>query len=125
MTKGELSCPITLQVTVNKVFEQLLSKQVSHSFEGRVSDKRTAYRKKNSCRTALLSLIENWKKALDECKVIRVLSTDTTKAFDSLYQPLMLAKFKAYGVSDNSVKLLDSYFSDCHCRVKLGSVVSE
>ena len=31
--------PITVQVTVNKVFEQLLSKQLSHSFEGRFSDK--------------------------------------------------------------------------------------
>jgi len=29
--------PITEQVTVNKVFEQLLSKQLSHGFEGRFS----------------------------------------------------------------------------------------
>ena len=29
-----------------------------------------------------------------------------SKAFDFLYQPLMLAKLKAYGVGDNSVKLL-------------------
>ena len=47
-----------------------------------------------------------------------------SKAFDSLYQPLMLAKFKAYCVSGNNVRHLDCYFSDCHCRVKLGSVVS-
>ena len=47
-----------------------------------------------------------------------------SKAFDSLYQPLMLAKLKAYGVSDDSAKLLDSYFTDRHCRVKLGSIVS-
>lgn len=55
--------PITVQATVHKVFEQLLSKQLSHSFEGRFSDKLTAYRKRNSCETALLSLIENWKKS--------------------------------------------------------------
>ena len=36
----------------------------------------------------------------------------------------MLAKLKAYGVSDNSVKLLDS-FRDRQHRVKLGTVVSE
>ena len=46
--------PITVQVKVNKVFEQLLSKLLSHSFEGRFSDKLTAYRKRNSCETALL-----------------------------------------------------------------------
>ena len=93
-------------MTVNKVFEQLLSRQLSHSFEGRFSDKLTAYRKSNSCETALLSLIERWKKALDERKIVGVLSTDMRKAFDSLHQPLLLAKFKAYGVSDNNVKLL-------------------
>ena len=48
-----------------------------------------------------------------------------SKAFDSLYQPLMLAKLKAYGVSDDSVELPDSYFTDRHSRVKLGSIVSE
>ena len=48
-----------------------------------------------------------------------------SKAFAFLYQPLMLAKFKAYGVGDNSVKLLYSYFTDRYHRVKLGPVVSE
>lgn len=37
----------------------------------------------------------------------------------------MLAKLKTYSVSDNSVKLLDSYFKDCFHRVKLGPVMSE
>ena len=77
---------------------------------------------RNSCETALLSLTENWKKALDDRKIVGVLSTDMSKAFDSLYHPLILS---AYGVSDNSVKLLDSYFTDRYSRAKLGPVVSE
>ena len=48
-----------------------------------------------------------------------------SKAFAFLYQPLMLAKFKAYSVGDNSVKPLYSYFTDRYHRVKLGPVVSE
>ena len=64
--------PITLQDTVNKIFEQLLSKQLSHSFEGMFSDKLTTYTKRNSCETALLSLIENWKKALVNANVVLV-----------------------------------------------------
>ena len=55
--------PIIVQVIVNKVFEQLIGKQLSPSFEGRFSDKLiTAYKKGNSCENAYLSLIENWKK---------------------------------------------------------------
>ena len=58
--------PITVQVTVNKLFEQLLSKQLSYGFNNKLCDKLTAYRKNNSCETALLSLTENWKFGLDE-----------------------------------------------------------
>ena len=58
--------PITVQVAVNKLFEQLLSKQLSYGFSNKLCDKLTAYRRNNSCETALLSLTENWKFALDE-----------------------------------------------------------
>ena len=109
--------PITIQVTVNKVFEQLLSNQLSHWFNNKLCDKLTAYRKRNSLKTALLSLTENWKKALDEHKFVGVLSTDMSKAFDSLHHPLMLAKVKAYSVNDNSIRLLNSYFPDSFNRV--------
>ena len=85
----------------------------------------TAYRKHHSCETALLALIENWRMALDDHKVVGVLSTDMSKAFDSLYHPLVLAKLKAYGVVENSLCLMRSYFNDRYNRVKLGSVVSD
>ncbi|PFX14021.1 putative 115 kDa protein [Stylophora pistillata] len=117
--------PITVQVTINKIFEQLLSKQLNYSFNDKLCDKLTAYRKNHSCETALLAMTENWKISLDEHKVVGVLSTDMSKAFDSLYYPLTLAKLKAYGIRGNSLKLLDSYFTDRYNRVKLGSTVSE
>ena len=117
--------PITVQVAVNKLFEQLLSKQLSYGFSNKLCDKLTAYRRNNSCETALLSLTENWKFALDEHNIVGVLSTDMSKAFNSLYHPLTLAKLKAYGVEERSLRLMGSYFTDRYNRVKLGSVVSE
>ena len=42
--------------------------------------------------------------ALDEHKVVGVLSTDMSRAFGSLYHPLTLAKFKAHGVHENIFK---------------------
>ena len=72
-------------------------------------DKLTAYRKNNSCETALLSLTENWKFVLDEHNVVGVLSTDMSKAFDSLYHPLTLAKRKAYGVEERSRSAIDGF----------------
>ena len=41
---------ITVQVTVNKLFEQLLSKQLSYGFNNKLCDKLTAYKKNNTLR---------------------------------------------------------------------------
>ena len=56
----------------------------------------TAYRKNHSCDTTLLWLVEERKKELDCGKVIAVLSTDMSKAFNSLYSPLPVKKLEAY-----------------------------
>ena len=71
----------------------------------------TAYRKQNSCKTTLIKLMEDWKEALDHSNVVGILSTDLSKAFDSLHPPLLLAKLKAYGFEDFAIGLMRSYFS--------------
>ena len=40
------------------------------------------YRKGHCCDTALLSLTEQWRKELDNQKIVRLLSMDLSKAFD-------------------------------------------
>ena len=45
--------------------------------------------------------------ALDNNKVVRLLSTDVSKAFDSLYHPFsMLTKLRAYGFSGNNLNII-------------------
>ena len=62
--------------------------------------------------------------ALDNHQVVGLLSTDMSKAFDSLYHPLLLAKLRSYGLGDSSLQLRGLYFTDRYNRVKLGLVVS-
>ena len=116
--------PETVKVTVNKVFEQLLAKQVTSRFDDHLSEFLTAYRKRHSCETALTMLIENWRAAVDKGKLVGLLSTDMSKAFDSMHHQLMLAKLKAYGTCDHSIDLIRSYFSDRLSRVRLGNMSS-
>ena len=103
---------------------ELLAKQVTDNFDNRFSDFQTAYRKRYSCETALIMLIENWRSALDKGELVGVLSTDMSKAFDSMYYPLMQAKLKAYGTGDHSLDLIRSYFTNRFGRVKLGNSTS-
>ena len=116
--------PTTLLSTVDKVFESMMSTQVNNHFDSKLNPCISAYRKKHSCETTLLRLTEDWKLAADSEQFIGILSTDMSKAFDSLHPSLMINKLKAYGFSEESLSLMRSYFSNRQNRVKLNGVTS-
>ena len=103
--------PITLLSTVDKVFESMMSIQVNNHFDSKLDPCISAYRKKHSCETTLLRLTEDWKLAVDSEQFIGILSTDMSKAFDSLHPSLMINKLKAYGFSEESLSLMRSYLT--------------
>ena len=84
-----------------------------------------AFRKKYSCQSALVKMIEDWKESLDKNNVIGALFMDLSKAFDSLPHGLLIAKFRAYGLSLSACDLLSSYLSNRHQRVKIKGSRSE
>ena len=53
-----------------------------------------------------------------------VISTDTSKAFDSLLPALMIKKLAAYNLLYEWVQLLRSWFQDQQGRVKLPTSTS-
>jgi len=116
--------PVTVLPIVDKVFEQLLSEQVTQYIEPYLNNCLTAYRKRNSCMTTLLKLVEDWKYSLDNKNVVGVLSSDLSKAFDSLFPPLLLAKLKGYGFSESALGLFRSYFSERKNRVRIGREIT-
>ena len=75
-----------------------------------LSDNLTAYRKTHSCKTTLIRLVEEWKMELDSGKLVGMLPTDMSKAFDSLYSPLLIKKLESYRFSDKALDLVISYF---------------
>ncbi|XP_048578931.1 uncharacterized protein LOC125560702 [Nematostella vectensis] len=116
--------PITLLCIVDKVYESMMSTQVNNHFDPKLDPCLSAYRKKHSCETTLLKLTEDWKLAVDSKQFIGILSTDMSKAFDSLHPALMVNKLKAYGFSEQSLHLMRSYFTNRQNRVKLNGVTS-
>ena len=112
---------MTVLSAVGKVFEQLLGKQLTIFMEPRLNNNLTAYRKKNSCETSLVKLVEDWKLTLDNKHVVGILSTDLSKAFDSLHPPLLLAKLWAYGFSESAMDMMRCYFNKRKNRVRMRS----
>ena len=104
--------PVTVLTVIGKVFEQLLSKQLTSFIDPMLSNNLTAYPKDQSCETSHIRLVKRWKHAVDNKNVGGVLSTDMSKAFDSLIPPLLINKLKTYGFSNNSLALMRLYFTN-------------
>ena len=55
---------ITSLICIEKVFEQILSKQVMSHYDPTLYNRAIAYRSQHSCETTLLSFVEDWKLAV-------------------------------------------------------------
>ena len=62
------------------------------------SDFMSAYRKGYSTNHALMRLIENWRKALDNSLFTGAVLMDLSKAFDCITHDLLIVKLHAYGL---------------------------
>ena len=113
--------PVTVLPAVDKVFEQIVARQLVGMFDHRLGQALSAYRKTHSCETTLIYLIEHWRLARDNKQLVGILSTDMSKAFDSMHPALLLSKLRAYGFEENLINLLRSYLCDRSNRVKLAS----
>ena len=114
-----------MSITVDKVFEQLLAGQLEPLYNKVFDGLNSAYRKRYSCETTLVRLVEDWKRSLDNNHTVGVLSTDMSKAFDCLSPVLLLSKLLKLMVYVETPPVLNSYFTKRKNRVQLGDMRME
>ena len=99
--------------------------QMSEYFEDIFSPIISGFRKKHSCETVLIRMLENVKKVLDDGKIVCAILMDLSKAFDCIPHKLLIAKFRAYGMSEAACRLMASYLRERKQRVKIGNEKGE
>ena len=109
---------------VSKIFEKIMSNQLSSYFEKILSKFWCSFRKGYSTQHCLLLILEKWKDAVDNKKFFRALLTDLSKAFDCICHDLLIAKLNAYGLSLLTLKLVHNYLQNCKQRTKNGTAYS-
>ena len=102
----------------------VLSDQLVEFFNNIFHDFLCAFRKGHGCQTTLLRLLEDWKSALDKNCYVAAILMDLSKAFDCLPHDILLSKLAAYGLSSQSVKLLENCLTGRKQQIKLQGVVS-
>ncbi len=72
----------------------------------------------------LVKLIDSWKYALDNDKFVGTLLIDLSKVFYCILHGLLIAKMKAYGLSDEACTFMSIYICDRYQRVKVSNTKS-
>ena len=98
---------------------QLLDKINPH-----LSENLCGYREGYSTQHALISMVEKWRKSLDNKGFAGAVLMDLSKAFDCMNHGLLLAKLYAYGLSKKALKLVHNYLNNRWQRVKVHQTFS-
>ena len=118
--------PISILPTVSKIFERILFNQLQRFSNKFLSPLLCGFRKGYSTQYALINLLQKWQKCLDASDgIVGTLLMDLSKAYDCVNHDLIIAKLEAYGVGENSLRLIQNYLSQRQQRVKVGLSFSE
>lgn len=103
--------PISLVPVLSKVFEYLISDQLTSYFEENClfSSRQFGFRVgKNTC-TAVTDFVKQCYSALENKKYHSSRLFDMTKAFDTVHHDILVEKLKFYGCTGKFCKLISSY----------------
>ena len=116
--------PVVINPAVSKVLEGVLHLQLQEHMEsyGIFSPSQHAYRKCRSCESALVDLDTLIQKARNEGKVVALVMTDMSAAFNLIKKDVLLSQLKCYGFNFKSRSLVNSYLSRRRTRCRSPSI---
>ena len=104
--------------------ERNMSDQMKQYMEDFISPYIFGYRKSYGPQPCLLSMIEMWRKGLDEGKVAGAILTDLSKAFDCISHDLLIAKLDSYGFDKTALMFIYDYLTNRVQRTKVNGAYS-
>ena len=90
-----------------------------------ISREQFAYQNNSSCTTALLTLTDKWKWAIDKKQINIAAFLDLKKAFGIINHKILLSKLKVAGIEGHSGLWLENYLLDRKQFVTLNGAQSE
>ena len=101
-----------------------MNKQISAHFENIFSKQQTGFHRGFNPQHCVLVMLERLRKTLDKGGDLAVLLADLLKAFDCIPYDLIIANLHACSVNMPSLKLVNSYLTNRHQRVKVNNSYS-
>ena len=118
--------PISVLSVISKIFERSATDQIVEYLEttSQFYKNQHAYRRKHSTTTCLVEVTDFIHTNLDSGLMVGLVSTDLSKAFDTLSHSLLLTKLQKLGFSTNAIDWIKSYLSNRTQQVSMNGLVS-
>lgn len=124
--KAEEYRPINKLPITEKILEIVVKEQLEEFLE--VNDiymeQQSGFRKLHSCESALNNIIIEWKKSLENQKVVVAVFLDFKRAFETVDRRLLLEKMENYGIRNKELEWFKNYFNNRKQNTKIGSAFS-
>ena len=117
--KGGAKCdpanyrPISILPVISKIIEKHVTKHLFGYLNKYqlLHKSQSGFRKHHSCNTALIKLVDNWLKSIDNGETVGAIFFDLRKAFDVVDHNLLLKKLSMYKFDTISLHWIRSYLT--------------
>ena len=114
---------VSILSNISKIYERCIYDQIQLFFSS-FSKYLCGFRRGYNAQHCLITLIEKWKKSVENGGAFGALLTDLSKAFGCLPHELLIAKLDAYGFDKSSLILIHSYLANRKQSVKINDTYS-
>ncbi|MCW4336379.1 MAG: reverse transcriptase domain-containing protein [Candidatus Thiodiazotropha endolucinida] len=106
--------PISILSVISKIIEKHVTKHLFGYLNKYqlLHKSQSGFRKHHSCNTALINLVDNWLKGIDNCETVGAIFFDLRKAFDVVDHNLLLKKLASYKFDPMSLNWVRSYLTN-------------
>ena len=117
--------PMSVLPLPSNFFEKITYDQLSQYLDKHLNSLLCSFRKAHSSRHALFKLLQAWQTELDKSGFVRTILMDLSKAYDTLPNDLLVAKFEVCSIDKIGLNLIHNYLTNHKQRTKVGSSYSD
>jgi len=118
--------PINVLPTFEKVLELVVKEQLEMYLEtnGIITEHQSGFRK-HSCKTAIQTVIDEWKLIVNEGKMVGIIFMNLKRTFETIDRERLLEKIYQYGIRRRVLEWFKSYMNNRKQQVRFNHTWSE
>jgi hypothetical protein len=125
-SKAEEFRPVNMLMILEKILESLVKKRVQKfvNLSSILIEEQSGFRENHSCETALVFLLNKWKKLIEEKQTIFSVFLDLKRAFETISRCKLIKVLENYGFGGVVLEWFRDYLTDRTQRTRFNSAIS-